>query len=151
MYTRPFNDHSFASFLSEKRLMGSRCGGCQRLFVPPRAMCPACHGADLEWERLPETGKLVACTHMTLVAPDLAEQGYGRDNPCCVGVVELQAHVRIVARLEQTDRLGRLPIPVGLPVRVLFPEHEPSTEKPATHTHPVLVCVPDTASDAQRD
>lgn len=146
MDTRPFNDHSFASFLREKQLMGSRCGDCQRLFVPPRAMCPECHGSNLNWERLPETGKLVAYTHMALVAPDLAEQGYGRDNPCCVGVVELQARVRIVARLEATDRVDTVPIPVGLPVRVLFPEDEPST-----HTHPVLVCVPDTAPDAQRD
>ena len=138
METRPFNDHSFARFLNEQKLMGSRCSSCQGLFVPPRALCPDCHGITLSWEQVRVTGRLVSFTHISVVPPAIAEEGFDRDNPYCTGVVELQESVRVVARIEGTDTHNTPAIRIGMPVRVVFPAQRTAGDEPIG-----LVCTPE--------
>ncbi|MFP6770401.1 MAG: zinc ribbon domain-containing protein [Planctomycetaceae bacterium] len=101
---RCFSDTGFAAFLSEGRLMGTRCG-CGELHLPPRALCPSCYGTDLAWEETSGDGRLVAITRMTMVSPSMARQGYGSENPLCVGVVVLTAGPRVVGQVVETDHL----------------------------------------------
>jgi uncharacterized OB-fold protein len=86
---RPFTDRSYAAFLSEEQLMGSRCHDCKQLFIPPRGLCPDCHTENLSWEQVGGRGRLVALTRMAMVSPALAEEGYGKARPYCSGVIEL--------------------------------------------------------------
>ena len=120
--TRAFTDRSYAAFLAEEQLMGSRCQGCDALFVPPRALCPACHSDDLNWEQACGRGRLVAMTRMAMVLPGLADEGYGGDRPYCTGVIELDEGPRVVARLAggETDEPGHFE--VGQAMQVGF-EH----------------------------
>lgn len=120
--TRAFTDRSYATFLSEEQLMGSRCDGCDTLFIPPRALCPACHGDNLSWEQAGGGGRLVAMTRMAMVSPGLADEGYGGDRPYCTGVIELDEGPRVVARLagRETDEHGHFE--VGQAMQVGF-EH----------------------------
>ncbi len=97
---RPFTDRSYAAFLSEEQLMGSRCHDCKQLFIPPRGLCPDCHTENLSWEQVGGRGRLVALTRMAMVSPALAEEGYGKARPYCSGVIELDEGPRVVARLE---------------------------------------------------
>ena len=86
---RKFNGCSFNEFLREEKLMATRCKGCGALHLPPRALCPKCHGEDMEWEQMKGEGKLATFTAVAVSATLMLEKGFGRDNPNCVGIVEL--------------------------------------------------------------
>ena len=53
-------------FLTEMRdsarLMGTRCGRCDRTYMPPTSTCPACYGKLSSWVELPAEGSLVSWT-----------------------------------------------------------------------------------------
>ena len=66
MGDRPINDYQFERFLEEGKLMGARCVGCGALFVPPRAICPKCHGSEMEWVETKGEGHLVAFTCISI-------------------------------------------------------------------------------------
>ena len=69
--------------------MGSRCQSCGALHLPPRALCPACYGDEMEWEQISGKGKLVAFTTVHIAPTAMIEAGYGRENPYCAGIVQL--------------------------------------------------------------
>ncbi|MDE2665639.1 MAG: Zn-ribbon domain-containing OB-fold protein [Acidobacteriota bacterium] len=120
MEPRPFTDHSFQAYLREGKLMGSRCLACQAVFVPPRALCPQCDQSNMEWELMEGRGKLVAFTCIAIGTPAMLKLGYGRENPYCTGVVELEEKARVVARIEGVDTRNPGTISVGMPLQVDF-------------------------------
>ncbi len=117
---RPVNDHSFERYLAEEKLMGARCRACGSLFVPPRSLCPRCYGTCMEWERMQGTGALAGFTSIAIGPRFMSEEGYGRDNPYCTGVVELREGARVVARIEGVDPRAPETLAVGMPVKVKF-------------------------------
>ena len=50
-------DSPFFLGLSQGRLLGSRCTGCQYMYATPRSHCMEC-GATTTWEALPPTGRI---------------------------------------------------------------------------------------------
>ena len=126
---RAFTDRSYETFLSEEQLMGSRCGDCGALFVPPRGLCPTCHDDNLSWEQASGRGRLVAMTRMAMVSPGLADEGFGGDRPYCSGVVELEEGPRVVARLagRENDEPGEME--VGQEMLVGFEHHDRQTPR----------------------
>ncbi len=70
-------------------------------------------------------GRLVAFTSISIGPPSMVQQGYGRDNPYCTGVVELKEKTRVVARLKGVDSLNPDTIKVGLPVKDSPAETDP--------------------------
>jgi hypothetical protein len=117
---KPFNGTSFYEFLGENKLMGSRCGSCGALHLPPRALCPACHGGDMAWEEMSGQGKLVAFTTVHIAPTAMIEAGYGRQNPYCAGIVELENGTRISAQITGVDPSEPEAIAIGTPLRVAF-------------------------------
>ena len=120
--SRPFTVASFNQFLDEKKLVGSRCVNCKALYLPPRAICPRCHGDQMEWVVLSGEGKLAAFTAVYVAPTFMTEQGYGRDNPYVTGVVELGEGVRISARILDVDARKGDTIQVGTQLKVEFIE-----------------------------
>lgn len=120
--SRPFTAASFNQFLSERKLVGSRCVNCGALYLPPRAICPRCHGDRMEWVDLSGGGKLTAFTAVYIAPTYMTQQGYGRDNPYVTGVVELDEGVRISARILGVDARKAEAIRVGTPVEAEFIE-----------------------------
>ncbi len=120
MSSRPMSDHSFAEFLLEEKLMGVRCTDCQTLYVPPRALCPQCHGSKMAWVEMRGTGTLAAFTFIAIGTAALQAEGYGRDNPYCTGVVILDEGPRVVARIEGVDCQQSDQIKIGAPLKVRF-------------------------------
>ena len=132
-----FSDTSFRRFLSEQRLMGCRCKTCNTVFLPPRPICTSCFGGNLEWVEMPETGRLAAFTCISVGPPAMRAQGYGRDNPYCSGVVEMDGGVRIDARIQGVDPKKPETIQIGTPVRAVY-LHQDKDKIPRT----VLAFVP---------
>ncbi len=120
MEERPFNDISYERFLSEEKLMGSRCSKCGVLFVPPRSICIECHGTEMEWVEVKGKGKLAAFTCIAIGPPLMIKEGYDRQHPYVSGVVQLEERVRVVARIEGVDGSKPETITIGTPLQVEF-------------------------------
>jgi hypothetical protein len=120
MEVMPFNDISYERFLSEEKLMGSRCRKCGALFVPPRSICIECYGTEMEWVEMKGKGKLAAFTCIAIGSPFMIEEGYDRKHPYVSGVVELEEGMRVVARIEGVDGSKPETIKIGIPLQVEF-------------------------------
>jgi uncharacterized OB-fold protein len=120
MEGRPFNDISYERFISEEKLMGSRCLKCGVLSVPPRSICIKCFGSEMEWMEMKGIGRLVAFTSIAIGPPFMIKEGYDRKHPYVCGVVELEEGVRVVARIEGVDGSKPETIKIGTPLKVEF-------------------------------
>jgi uncharacterized OB-fold protein len=76
----------------------------------------------MEWVEMKGLGKIVAFTCISVAPPAMMEQGYGRHNPYCTGVVELDEGPRTAARIEGVDAAKPEEISVGMPVKACFIE-----------------------------
>ncbi len=120
MSERPITGEGFSQYLGEQKLMSTRCKSCGALHLPPRPLCPACHGDDMEWEQVSGKGKLVAFTTVHIAPTAMLEAGYGRTNPYCTGIVQLEEGPTISAQITGVDPAAPAQIEVGMPVRVAF-------------------------------
>lgn len=53
---------AFMAELGKRVILGSRCGSCARVSVPPREHCPSCAEPTATYVRMPETGTVSAVT-----------------------------------------------------------------------------------------
>ncbi len=120
MEERPFSDISYEQFLSEEKLMGSRCKKCGALYLPPRPICVRCSGNEMEWVEMKGKGKLAAFTCISVGPAFMIEEGYDRAHPYCSGVVALDEGVKAVARIEGIDASKPETIRVGMPLAATF-------------------------------
>lgn len=120
MPDRPVGDIAFTQFLGEEKLMGSRCGKCGRLYAPPRSMCTRCFVTDMQWADIVPFGKLAAFTCISVVPKCMSEAGYGKHNPYCVGVVQLEEGPRVVARIVGVDTKNPETIHIGTQLKATF-------------------------------
>lgn len=131
MEVRPFNDISYERFLSEDKLMGSKCKKCGVLSVPPRSICIKCYSSELEWVEMKGNGELAAFTCIAIGPPFMIKEGYDRKHPYVSGVVELEGGARVVARIEGVDGNEPETIRIGTPLKVEF-LHRGEAENPMT-------------------
>ena len=129
METRPFNDHSYEQFLSEGKIMGSKCSKCGDLSLPPRTICRSCMGTRLEWVEFQGEGTLAAFTSIFIAPPMMAEEGFGKNNPYIVGVVELKEGPRVVARIRGLDARKPESIEIGTILKADFVRKGEGPEK----------------------
>jgi uncharacterized OB-fold protein len=120
MGDREFTASSFYQFLGESKLMGSQCQSCGTLHVPPRAICPDCYGADMEWVEMSGEGELVAFTTIHIAPTAMLEAGYDRKNPYCTGIVQLAEGPAVSAQILGVDPTKPQEIEIGTPLRVAF-------------------------------
>ena len=132
MEERPFSDISYEQFLSEEKLMGSRCKQCDARYVPPRSICVKCYSSDMEWVEMKGKGRLAAFTCITVAPPFMMAQGYNRKNPYISGVVEMEEGGRVDARIEGIDPAKPGEIKVGTPLKVKY-LHRQVGEKKETY------------------
>lgn len=124
---REITEASFRAYLSEHRLMGSRCQSCGALFLPPRPLCPRCYSEDMTWQELGPEGKLAAYTAVYIGLTVMVEAGYDRTNPYVAGIVEMAEGPRISAQILGVDATRPDEISVGMPLRVAFIDRELAT------------------------
>ncbi len=122
MKETPFTIASFDNFLSERKLMASRCASCGALWLPPRPICLKCKGDEMEWKELGGKGMLVAFTVIGVGPMPMIDAGYGRDNPYCVGIVQVEEGPRIGAQILGVDVAHPENIKIGTPVAADFVE-----------------------------
>jgi uncharacterized OB-fold protein len=129
MNDQDFTRAKFDSFLAARKLMGTRCGSCGALYLPPRPLCPACYGDDMAWTEFSGQGKLLAFTTIHIAPTAMIDAGYGRDNPYCTGVVQLEEGPAISAQILGVDATQPQQIVIGAPLQVAFVERGEGEEK----------------------
>jgi hypothetical protein len=122
MAEQEFTSASFYQFLGEHKLMASRCRSCGALYLPPRALCPACHGEEMEWAEMGSSGVLLAFTTIHVAPTAMIEAGYGKDNPYCTGIVQLAEGPAISAQILGVDPRQPAQIAVGTRLQDAFIE-----------------------------
>jgi len=135
-----FTNASFNAFLTgendgERRLMGVKCRSCGHLSAEPRPMCPSCHGKDMEWFQFSGKGRLSTFTCISIVSNAMGEKGYGRDNPCCSGIVTLEEGPRISAHILGVD--GNNPQEIKTDMAVMIDLENQNPEHPSLAFRPV--------------
>jgi uncharacterized OB-fold protein len=118
--TRPFTAATFQQFLSEGKLMGTRCTACETDHLPPRALCSHCHSDNLTWTEFSGRGTLAAFTSIYIAPTFMIAQGYGREDPYLTGIVSLEEGPRISARMLGLDPAQPQAAWIGRPVVIEF-------------------------------
>lgn len=124
-----FYSAAYDRFISEGKLMGSKCQKCGAMYVPPRPICPKCHASEMELVAMKGKGKLAAYTVITVGTPLMVEEGFDREHPYCSGVVELEEGARITARILGVNVMNPDRIKIGTPVAVEYQERVHGGEK----------------------
>ena len=94
------------------RMEAAKCTGCGKVFFPPRLICDACKCETFEPAVLPDNGKLLSYTSITVPASNFKDEA-----PVSYGVIELENGVRLSAQITDcTDD----ELKTGLPVRIEF-------------------------------
>jgi uncharacterized OB-fold protein len=74
----------------------------------------------MSWEQVSGKGKLVAFTTIHIAPTAMIEAGYGRTNPYCTGIVQLDEGPAVSAQIMGVDPAAPAQIDIGTPVQVAF-------------------------------
>ncbi len=109
----------FRELKDNKRIMGVRCGSCQRVLVPPRTFCERCFVPIDEWVEVQDRGTLATYTIVyarfaTLPPP-----------PYCIALIKLDgadtALMHYVGGLDLQDlETAKKALSVGMPVQAVW-------------------------------
>ncbi len=94
---------AYEEALRDGRLLGLRCAACNKVTIPPQAVCQWCASRDMKVEQLSGEGVLETFT-IIRVPPE----GFEEEAPYIVCLVSLNEGCRIIGRLdhdvEQADQ-----------------------------------------------
>ncbi|MFX1375931.1 MAG: Zn-ribbon domain-containing OB-fold protein [Promethearchaeota archaeon] len=121
---REFTIKSYIDYISEKKLMGSKCKDCGTSYVPVRKLCTKCNSINMEWLEMSGKGKIAAFTCITVGTPFFVEKGYNRNKPYCFSVIKLDEGPMISGQLIGVDESKPESINIGMPVKASFIETE---------------------------
>ncbi len=124
-----FTAAEFYGYLSENKLMGTRCRTNGKLYVPPRAMCPESYSTDMEWVEMSGKGKVRAFTVITVGPTAMVEAGYNIKNPYCAALVELEEGPTVSGQLLEVDVAHPESIKIGMSVKATFIDRGEGDEK----------------------
>lgn len=109
----------FRTLKEEGRILGLRCPGCRRVYLPPRPLCGNCYRRMTEWVPVGPLGTVRA---FTVVYFPFLDPTTGQPRPVPFGMALIQldgADTTLNHYLDETD-LGRLRL--GLRVEAVFRE-----------------------------
>jgi uncharacterized protein len=97
------------------RLVGTQCPECERVYFPPRSVCPTCRRESVGRMRprqLSGRGKLL--TYTVVYQPG---DGFEMQVPYVMGIVELEEGGRVMSQIINVDPQA---VHTGLPVEACF-------------------------------
>ena len=103
----------FTSLRDAKKLLGTRCDQCGKVFVPPRKTCPLCFVEEMRWVELSGRGNLES---YTIARRQLA--ALKKKAPVIFGLIRLDgADTSILHHIGEIDPGA---VKIGLRVRAHF-------------------------------
>ncbi|MBW2117569.1 MAG: Zn-ribbon domain-containing OB-fold protein [Deltaproteobacteria bacterium] len=103
-----------------KRIIGSKCSSCKKVFVPPRVSCSQCFQENEEFVQVSDAGSITAFTVTTVPYTD-PNTGEPKKLPFTAAYIKLDgADTNIMHCINETD--GKV-LKTGLRVRAVFSEN----------------------------
>ena len=99
----------------EQKILGTKCGKCSRVFVPPRKNCPTCFKPNKEWLTLSDEGVVQA---FTVARRQLA--ALPKDVPVCFALIKLDG--ADTALLHYLGGVEPGEVTIGMRVKACFAE-----------------------------
>lgn len=115
-----FTKSEFSQHLADQKLMGAECTSCGSQYLPPRPICPSCFSSELRWVDMGTRGTLAAFTTVHIATTRMIEAGYGRENPHCSGIVQLENGLSISAQILGVDTADPTSIKIGSALEAVF-------------------------------
>ncbi len=113
----------------EQKIMGTKCGKCKRVFIPPRKVCPTCFKPNEEWVSVSDTGTVQA---FTVARRQLA--ALSQKVPVCFALIKLEgADTALLHCLSEVDPAD---IKIGMRVKARFAEERSGTIKDIDYFRP---------------
>jgi hypothetical protein len=120
----------FISLRNEKKILGTRCGCCNRVYVPPRKVCPSCFTENPEWVEVSDEGVLLTYTVARRQLAALPEQA-----PVFFGLVKLDG--ADTALLHHLGELDEAELRIGMRVKAEFAANRKGTIRDIAYFKPV--------------
>ena len=117
-WTGKFMD-KFIGELKNKHFMGIKCTKCQRVIVPPRAVCGNCNASTRDWVSLPGTGTVENYTVTNLQLGDKKTKKLKTD--IVIGMIKLDgADTTFVWSIGEVDPQK---VKIGMKVQAVWNEN----------------------------
>jgi uncharacterized protein len=108
----PFTIEQFYKFLSQEKLMASKCQKCGKVHLPPRPICDNCYGQEFDWMEIPIEGKLLTYTIIHVAPPQFQAMA-----PYTVGIVQLNNDLKLPGMVSGVPENS---LKIGLSLRIDF-------------------------------
>jgi len=105
----------FLTALSNKKIQGTKCDQCGKVFIPPRKTCPLCFTPNTTWVTVPPTGELITYTIARRQLPSLPAKA-----PIIYGLIKLdKASTSLLHMISEIDPEK---IKIGMRLKAKFSE-----------------------------
>jgi len=113
-----------------KKILGTRCAACARVYVPPRKVCPTCFVENSEWVEVADQGTLLAYTVTRRQLAALPEQA-----PVSFGLIKLDG--ADTGLLHYLGEVAPSDLRIGLRVQAEFAAQRTGTIRDIVYFKPV--------------
>jgi hypothetical protein len=120
MREQNFTSTGYFQTIQDKKIVGSKCGDCGAVHLPPREICPACLSEDMKEVTFSGDGELAAYSVIYVPPTAMIEAGFGRENPNVAGIVKLAEGPMISAQILGLDAKKPAEIKIGTPLKATF-------------------------------
>ena len=120
------------SLKDDKKIIGTKCSKCNKVYTPPRKTCPACFIENTEWVDLSGEGTLVS---YTVTRRQLAAIPKDKKVPVIYGLVKLEGSD--TAMLHFIEGISPEEVEIGLKVKAEFAESDETSVRAISCFKPV--------------
>lgn len=113
-FTKQAKAIPFVEYLSQGKVMTTKCTKCGRKYFPPRIDCAYCVNSDVEWFAIESKGKLLTFTQV-----HYGPLGFEADAPYVLGIVEFSEGVKILSRISKSIDISNIKIGMELKVQAV--------------------------------
>ena len=129
-YAGPIASRFYDALEKERKILGIRCGSCNRVYMPPRATCGSCFKEMTEWVELKDEGEVVNFTIVHYEEPIHPVKA-----PFAYALIRLDGADTAFIHLLGEGELNR--IRIGMRVKAVFSDKNPGNILDIDHFRPV--------------
>ena len=95
-FTAESKTEDFINYLTQGKVMTTRCKKCGTSYFPPKMDCPGCLDSEVEWFEIKNDGKLVTYTIV-----HYGPSGFEDEAPYTLGIGEFDGGMKVFGRLSK--------------------------------------------------
>lgn len=122
----------YISLRDEKKIMGTKCGACNKVFLPPRKICPSCFTENAEWVHISDEGSVLS---FSVARRPFAAIPHHRKVPVIWGLIKLDG--ADTAMLHYLGDIAPENVAIGMRVKAVFSDVRKGTIHDILHFKPV--------------